>query len=333
MESSGRLWLVLAAAIVAAAVGASVWMAAIDPLPPPQQVGTPLAAEPSPLPAPVPAPAEAPVSAAPSPSPATPVPTRPAPAASAPIPPTRNPVAATPTPPPLSTSSVVVDSSERGYPLSAWRIGQNVGGWIDAPAWGDRPLDDQAVVEVTGWAGDSEVGWKARTVAIAVCGTVVASAKVDLPRPEVARNAHPNLGQSGWRARIAVAHLPRCTDARLQAVAQIGTGRSALPLMGNRPIALAPAGGPKPNLLSPPSPVLPPDADPEPRALRLNGTVNVRRCADVQCDMRGRLPAGTHRAVVGEETAGWLLVAVPASNMTGWISKQAVAGLAPAARR
>ncbi len=321
MEASGRLWLLLAATILAIAGGASIWMMAG----PGETPAPTVAAAPPPKPPPFEPPkaeTPAPVASAPASAPT------PAPApASPPVPPPT----AVPAPPPLPTANpqpaTVVDSSERGYPLSIWRVGQSVGGWIDAPTFGDKPLDDQAVVEITGWAGDGEVGWRARSVAIAICGTVVATAKVDLPRPEVARNAHPNLGQSGWRARLAVAHLPRCTEPRLQALAQIGSTRAALPLMGSRPIALAPAGGPRPTLLAPPSPAMPPDADPPTRPISLSGNTNVRRCADAQCDIRGRLPGGTHRAIIGEETAGWLLVAVPAAGgLTGWISKQTLAG-------
>ncbi|MBL8806105.1 MAG: SH3 domain-containing protein [Rhodospirillales bacterium] len=304
MEPSGRLWLVAALAILAAAGAASVWMAAGGTQAPPVAATQP--AEPKPAAASVPAPSPAAV-ATPAPAPAPPPASLPAP--------------------------IIVDSAERGYPLTAWQIGQTAGGWIDAPAFGSEPLDDRSIVEISGWAGDSETGWRALRVAIAICGTVVATVRADLPRPEVARAAHPNLGRSGWRAKLAIAHVPRCDGARIQAVAQIGASRAALPLLGERPIRLAPTGGTRPALLAQPSPALPPEDDPQTRVIRLSGNTNVRRCGDLQCEIRGRLPAGAHRAVVGEDTAGWLLVAVPASNVTGWISKQAVAGLPPAARR
>ncbi len=290
MNSLSRIWLLVAIAILAGAGATSYWLVESEPVPLPQVaavVATP------PPPAPVPAPAPAPVVAAPMPAPAAP--------------------------------AIVVDSAERTYPLTAWRVGQAAGGWIDASADAGGPLGDAALIEISGWAGDSELGWRARNVAIAVCGEVVASVKVDLPRADVARAAHPNLAISGWRAKLAVAHLPRCENPRIQAVAQLGDGRLALPLMGTRALALAPPGGPRPVLLAPPAPVAPPAADPELRALRLSGNVNVRRCAGTQCEQRGLLPAGTHRALVAEDTGEWMLVSVPASNVAGWISKRALA--------
>jgi len=291
MDRPGRIWLLLAIAILGTAVAASVWLAADTPAP------VPVAATPVPAAAPPPPPRAAP----PPPAPA--------------------PVAVAPPPAP----TVVVDSSERTYPLANWRIGQAAGGWIDPPVATGGPLDDMAVVELSGWAGDGELGWRARNVAIAMCGEVVATVRADIPRADVARAAHPNLAISGWRAKLAGAHLPRCADARIHAVAQLGDGRLALPLMGARTLTLAPAGGPKPNLLSPPSPAAPPPADPELRTLRAAGTVNVRRCAGTQCEQRGTLAAGTHRAIVAEDAGEWMLVSVPATGVAGWVSKRALA--------
>jgi hypothetical protein len=328
MEALGRIWLVVFVAILGLAGAASFWLVATDPGPLPAAT----APVPPPAPKPAPPPAPAPVAAAPSPPRAAPPPPvtiaepppLPSPAAPAPA----APVAAPPAP------ARVVDSAERGYPLTNWRIGQAVGGWIDALASGERVLNDSDVIEISGWAGDGELGWRARNVAIAVCGEVVASVKVDRPRPDVARAAHPNLGVSGWSARLAVAHLPRCEQPRLRAVAQLGDGRFALPLMGERPLQLAPAGGPRPNLLAPPAPLSPPAQETELRVLRIAGNTNVRRCAGTQCEQRAMLPAGNHRALVADEAGEWMLISVPASNIAGWIVKKAVAAApAPAPRR
>ncbi|MBI3506057.1 MAG: hypothetical protein HY059_14550 [Proteobacteria bacterium] len=337
METLGRIWLVVFVAILAAAGAVSFWLVATDPGPIPVPVATapvppaPVAPKPAPAPPPVPrppAPQPAPVAApaapvpppapvaAPAPAPAPPAPAAPAPAAPAPVPRT------------------VVDSAERHYPLTAWRIGQAAGGWIDALGDSAKTLGDGDILEISGWAGDSELGWRARNVAIAVCGEVVASVKVDRPRPDVARAAHPNLDISGWRARIAIAHVPRCEEPRLQVVAQLGDGKFALPLMGARPLALAPAGGPRPDLLAPPAPLAPPERETELRAIRLAANTNVRRCAGAQCEQRGQLPAGTYRALVAEENGDWMLVTVPSNNLAGWITKKAVVGAAaPAPNR
>jgi len=228
-------------------------------------------------------------------------------------------------PPPPASPARVVDSAERTYPLTDWRIGQAVGGWIDALGDGGRTLGDNDILEISGWAGDGDLGWRARNVAIAVCGAVVATVKVDRPRPDVARAAHPNLGVSGWAARLAVAHLPRCEAPHLRAVAQLGDGRFALPLMGDRPLNLAPHGGPRPDLLAPPAPLSPPARDAELRVLRISGKTNVRRCAGTSCEQRATLPAGNYRALVAEETAEWMLISIPANSVAGWIIKRAIA--------
>lgn len=313
METLGRIWLVVFVAILGVAGATSFWLVATDPGP------VPAAVAPLPPPAPKPAP-PAPVAAASPPAPAPVAP--PAPVAEAPAPP---PVAPAPAAP-----ARVVDSAERTYPLTDWRIGQAVGGWIDALGDGERTLGDSDILEISGWAGDGDLGWRARNVAIAVCGAVVASVKVDRPRPDVARAAHPNLGISGWHARLAVAHLPRCEQPRIRAVAQLGDGRFALPLMGDRPLNLAPPGGPRPDLLAPPVPLAPPAQESELRVLRITGNTNVRGCAGTQCAKRATLPAGNYRALVAEEAGDWMLISVPASNIAGWIIKKAVAATPPA---
>ena len=292
MDQAGRIWLLLAIAILAGAGAASFWLVASDP-----------------------APAPVPVAAAPAPAPPPPPP-RPAEV------PAPTPVAVAPPPAP----TIIVDSSERTYPLSAWRIGQAAGGWIDPPADTGAPLGDGAVVELSGWAGDGELGWRARNVAIAVCGEVVASVRVDIPRADVARAAHPNLAISGWRAKLAVAHLPRCADARIQAVAQLGDGRFALPLLGARTLSLAPAGGSRPNLLSPPAPVSPAAKQIRSwarcacRATPMCGAAPRRHASSAACCR----PARTGH-LIAEESGEWILVSVPASNIAGWISKRTLA--------
>jgi hypothetical protein len=282
MDGLGRVWLALSLAILAAAGAASLWLA-MD-----ERDASP--------------PAPVPVAAAPA------------------VPPPRaEPPAPAPLPRIAPPRAETVDSAETHYPLADWRVGASVGGWLDPlPDDADR-LDDTRILEIGGWAGDGDLGTRARRVFIAVCGRIVASVTPGIARPEIARAAHPNLDRAGWRARLAVAHLPRCEGAALRAYAQAGTGRTLLPLQGVRGLALAPPGGARPELLGPPTPDLPPPGEAAARALRVASTVNLRRCADTRCDLRGRLPAGTHRAEILDERDGWLLLRVPALGTDGWL--------------
>ncbi len=285
MDGLGRFWLAASLAILAAAGAASLWLAVDPPGPPPPVAAAPAQAPPPPTTAP---------RADPPPAPA-------------PLPRLAPPRAET------------VDSAATNYPLSEWRVGASVGGWLDPLPDAAVPLDDTRILEIGGWAGDADTGARARRVFLAVCGRIVASVAPGIARPEIARAAHPNLDRAGWRARLAVAHLPRCEGAALRAYAQAGDGRTLLPLQGTRDLALAPPGGVPPELLGPPAPDMPPPGEAALRALRIGSTVNLRRCADTRCDTRGGLPAGTHRAEIVDERDGWLLVRVPARDAQGWL--------------
>ena len=85
-----------------------------------------------------------------------------------------------------------MDSAEAAYPLADWRRAGGGFGWIDGVALAggqalpERPLTDADVLELGGWAGDVDLGLRARFVVVAVCGRVVATPAVDLARPDVA---------------------------------------------------------------------------------------------------------------------------------------------------
>lgn len=296
----GTIWLILAGAILAAAGGASLL---VSFAPPP--------------------PGAAPVAA---PQAAAPAPTNPPAQASA------APAAASATPAPAATSAgpLSVDSLPPGYPLDAWQRARGAAGKIESATLiteeplPPRALNDGDVIEISGWAGDSDLGARAAFVAIAICGRVIATPAVDGQRPDIARNVHPNLGRSGWRARVAIAHVPRCADAKLEVLAPMGPFPFAVPLDGGQTLTLA-AGGTPPSLRGPAAPLRrAPTAAPEPRRLTVQGTgnVNLRRCASTDCSVLGALRAGVHQAIVVENTTDWLLVAVPTAGASGWIAKR-----------
>jgi hypothetical protein len=251
-----------------------------------------------------------------------------APAARAPQP--------TATPPsaqaPARSQVAEVDSADSGYPLADWRRASGGFGWIDGvalvggQAMPERQLTDADVLEMGGWAGDVDVGLRARFVAIAVCGRVVATPAVDLARPDVAESVHPNLFASGWRARVAVKHLPRCAEPRVEVWGPVGPFPFAIPLQGGQALNLAPPGGDAPVLRGPQRLRAPPTEAPAQRraVVQGQGNVNLRRCAGANCATVGQLPAGPHLAIVAEESADWLLLAVPAAGRTGWISRRLV---------
>ncbi|MBL0932762.1 MAG: hypothetical protein IBJ15_21965, partial [Alphaproteobacteria bacterium] len=255
----GTIWLVLAGAILVAAGGASLFVT-FTPAPPPPSA--------SPAPAPVPAPqAAAPQTATPAPAPA--------------------PVAATPAPPPAPSGPLSVDSLPPGYALETWQRARGAAGKIESvmltteEPLPSRALNDGDVIEISGWAGDNDLGARTAFVAIAICGRVIATPAVDGQRPDIARSIHPNLGRSGWRARVAIAHVPRCADAKLEILAPMGPFPFAVPLDGARELTLA-SGGTAPALRGPAAPLRrAPTAAPEPRRLTVQGTgnINLRRCA------------------------------------------------------
>ncbi|MBN9495382.1 MAG: hypothetical protein J0H39_01400 [Alphaproteobacteria bacterium] len=298
----GTIWLVLAGAILVAAGGASLFVT-FAPAPPPPSA--------SPAPAPVPAPqAAAPQTAAPAPAPA--------------------PVAATPAPPPAQSGPLSVDSLPPGYALDTWQRARGAAGKIESvmltteEPLPSRALNDGDVIEISGWAGDNDLGARTAFVAIAICGRVIATPAVDGQRPDIARGIHPNLGRSGWRARVAIAHVPRCADAKLEILAPMGPFPFAVPLDGARELTLA-SGGTAPALRGPAAPLRrAPTAAPEPRRLTVQGTgnINLRRCASTECSVLGALRAGVHQAIVVENAADWLLVAVPSAGASGWIAKR-----------
>jgi len=230
----------------------------------------------------------------------------------------------------------VVDSMPpaAGYALADWVRGDTPSGFLDTATVngrsikedGGRQIRESDVIDLSGWAGDAGVGVRYPYVLVSSCGWVVASAPVTLARPDVAKSVHPNLRRSGWRVRVAARHLPDCKNAALRVwgVAP-GDRKLVLPLNGRVPVpdvilksrravrfeaARAPL---RPSDMKPLLPV---------RISVRTGTLNIRRCAGVECAVQGKLKKGEWTVLALDEAKDWLLVALP--DRAGWVAKRYV---------
>lgn len=243
------------------------------------------------------------------------------------------------TPPPAALSNTVASYPlNLSYALSQWSLGKSPSGFFDSAKLNGRvvttggastPVARDTLIELSGWTGDGSVGVRYPYVLISSCGKIVAHAEVNQARPDVAKAVHVNLGQSGWRARIALRHLPGCENLELRAwgVAP-GDSRLILPLNGQLALSVfvpSVAQATDNGVVSSAAPPLrPADMKPLP-PVRLNVTANVlniRRCAGVSCAIVGKLAKGEWTVLTLDETDSWLLVATP--DRAGWVSKRYV---------
>ena len=222
------------------------------------------------------------------------------------------------------------------YVLSQWAPGKRPSGLLEGAKLGDRVLTTDGatapvargdVITLTGWAGERGLGGRYPYVLISACGKVVAHAAVNLARPDVAKAVHVNLGRSGWRAQIALRHLPDCEPLVLNAwgVAPVDS-KLILPLNGK--LVLFVKSKPQPTYnahVSSAAPPLRPADMKQIGPIRLTVTANeliLRRCADTDCPIVGQLAKGEWTVLTLDDSNGWLLVATP--KRAGWVSKRDV---------
>ncbi len=239
-------------------------------------------------------------------------------------------------PPTAPLKTVASYPPDLSYVLSQWSAGMNLAGHIDRAKLGDRVLaangaigsvDRDKVIALSGWAGDESVGVRYPYVLISACGKVVAHAAVNLARPDVAKAVHANLGQSGWRAQIALRHLPDCKNLKLSAWGvPPGDSRWIFPLNGQLALSIAPAGKvtEKSLVTSAAPPLRPADMKPlAPVQLTVKANIlNLRRCAGADCAIVGKLAKGEWTVMTLGDSNGWLLIATP--DRAGWVSKRYV---------
>jgi hypothetical protein len=231
---------------------------------------------------------------------------------------------------------VAVDSvpQEDSYPLAQWNLDKAAAGYVEGITVGGARLDPAAAttlgdgdtISLRGWAGDTDLGARFSRVVFSLCDRIVGAAAVALPRPDVARQVHPNLSASGWAAQLLVGHLPRCDGARLAAWAVAPFGRTLYPLQGAISLALAPVNGADAHVIATTTTLLrPADVDEAGRKIVVEiktGPVNLRRCGAVSCAVVGTLGRGTHPGLRLDGNDEWALVLIP-DVTTGWISLDA----------
>ena len=233
---------------------------------------------------------------------------------------------------------IAVDSvpPEESYPLAQWTLDKAASGYFEgATVAGARltpsmakSLGDAETISLHGWAGDTDLGTRFTRVVFSMCNRTIGGAVVDIPRPDVAQQVHPNLDVSGWTAQLLVGHLPRCDGARLAAWAVAPIGRTLYPLQGSIGLALPPANesvnGPA---VAATTTKLVHPADVEDSARRIvveikTGTVNLRRCGAASCTVVGSLGRGRHSGIRLGDNDAWTLVVIP-DVTSGWISREA----------
>lgn len=219
---------------------------------------------------------------------------------------------------PPAPRRVAVDSLAEGFAPESASLRSLVVGWID----GTSATEDGAVLVVSGWAGDTQLGARVPFVGVGACGTIVATVPVDGERPDVARTVHPHLDRAGWTARIFAGHLPECADRAIEAHAILPGGR-VLARLAVGPGALPPLAAAGFEADGPADLVRPADLPgPELLRARLVAAQVLRRCAGADCPETARLPRGEHRVVLVDRRDTWLLVSLPGADRMGWLPER-----------
>ncbi|HEY9080428.1 hypothetical protein [Magnetovibrio sp.] len=236
-------------------------------------------------------------------------------------------------PPPQPPQLVEVDSypAENMSPLVDWPQISGTYGYMDAVAiGGDNPtaltarqLNNDDVLTASGWAGHQLLGMSMSKVVLAVCDKIVANVAVKNARPDVAKAVHPYLENSGWSARLAVAHLPRCEGAVLSAFALGPKGPNLWPLAQSFALNLPPKNEAKAALFSSRADVLERSMRQLPQSQKITinaSTLRVRSCGGAQCTVMGRVAKGVYSGFVVEHRDGWALIQLP--TVSGWLSEK-----------
>ena len=239
----------------------------------------------------------------------------------------RKPAAPLPPPPPPQT---LVDSFASGaYSLGDWAINDALyAGWIDTvtvePGGSHQVSRDDQMLLATGWAGEGTVGLRVPTVILTLCDTVVAATPVKNSRPDVAAKIHPNLGESGWQARLLVGHLPRCEGTYLEAWAIYPDGTVLLPLGGRVRVNLPPRDAAVVLSGFAGSPPLRPDPTARPKTVTVDAdsTLILKRRPSADGPVVNRYSPGRYTAYRLDEREAWVLLAI--DGQIGWVSREAV---------
>ena len=195
----------------------------------------------------------------------------------------------------------------------------SIGGAHPAPL-ASRSLTNDDVLVVSGWAGHQKLGMSMPRVLFALCGRIVGSVTVGDLRPDVAQAVHPYLDQSGWRGQLAVAHLPRCEEQKLQAFGLGPQGRNLWPLAEYTTLMLPPLDAVAAKRFVARAPPLTFAAIPIPKASNIivkASALRLRACGASDCEILGKVTKGTYPGYVIERRGDWALVQLPA--LSGWL--------------
>lgn len=232
--------------------------------------------------------------------------------------------------------SVQVDSypASAARPLADWQTDpRKTMGWVDAASLlsvTGTPRDpanmtNEDILVITGWAGEMDIGVRIHRVLLVACDRIIGTATVSLPRPDVAEKIHPNLTRSGWSAKLAVGHLPRCPESALTAWGANRTGKVLFPLAGRVQLPLPPIDP----LLSlkhfiSPKAFTPGDDPPSPVrhvTFPARKTPLLRRPARDSA-VSDEVDGGRYPATILEDTPDWLQVVV--GDKAGWVARSTI---------
>jgi hypothetical protein len=215
-------------------------------------------------------------------------------------------------------------------PLKSWEQATIIAGNVDQVLIdgseprdiGNRPLNNDDVLQISGWAGNMSLGMRMRYVLISMCKEVIGHTPILDRRPDIAETIHPNLVLSGWTAWIAVAHLPRCEDPRIRFWAMGAHAATISPLVNRHKINLpASSFEPKRAFYTDGNPLKPERlTKPIPVVLNiLNDQVNLHHCADADCRIIGTQAKGSYLAFIADTAHDWALIQFRQSS--GWLAK------------
>ncbi len=178
-------------------------------------------------------------------------------------------------------------------------------------------------VILSGWAGHPAYGMRFRNVLFSLCGKIVGWASIQGARPDVASAVHRNLGSSGWAAKLAADHLPRCKEQVLQAWGVAPIGYNIFPLSGKTVLSFTGTAGPVAGFyrtqLAPLTPAK--NGKAQLRKIKVHApAVRLRKYGDSACDVVGRIPTGLHEGFVLESAGGWTLFQI--GDAVGWASNK-----------
>ena len=235
------------------------------------------------------------------------------------------------TAPPIPVSSF---SRDLVTSINNWELETNLSGNVDEilidgqndgsgpQKLGTRPLTNNDILQVKGWAGNTDIGMRMRHVLISMCQKIIARAPVVDRRPDIAEMVHPNLVLSGWVAWIAVAHLPRCESPELQFWAAGAVAPVLSPVNEWRRIDLPSADTKSEKTFYTDGEPLVPENLPKPISVVLNildGNTNLYFCADTGCRVVGTRAKGRHLAYIADTAQDWALIQF--RDTSGWLAK------------